>query len=192
GKSDFAVVLKALADRTDTQILSNPKITTLDNEEAVIKVQSKVAYYETTDVVTEAGVIRYERNWKEKDVGVSLTVTPHIGKDDYIIMDVKPVISALEKWTPGDNPYPIIMTREATSSVMVKDGNTLVIGGLIKEEERTTRSGVPGLMKIPVIKYLFSHKVTDTIKSELIIFVTPHIVRVKEEKAKPKAAGLLP
>ncbi len=192
GKSDFAVVLKALADRTDTQILSNPKITTLDNEEAVIKVQSKVAYYETTDVVTEAGVIRYERNWQEKDIGVSLTVTPHIGKDDYIIMDVKPVISALEKWTPGDNPYPIIMTREATSSVMVKDGNTLVIGGLIKEEERTTRSGVPGLMKIPVIKYLFSHKVTDTIKSELIIFVTPHIVRVKEEKAKPKAAGLLP
>lgn len=197
GKSDFAAVLKALASRADIQILSNPKITTLDHEKAEIKVQTKVAYYETTDVVTEAGVTRYERNWKEKDLGVSLTVTPHIGKDDYIIMDVKPVISALQEWTPGDNPYPIIMTREATSSVMVKDGDTLVIGGLIKEEERTTRSGVPGLMKVPVIKYLFSKKVHDTVKSELIIFVTPRIVKVKEEKPeeeKPeeKEVGLLP
>ncbi|MCK4648661.1 hypothetical protein KAT51_03965, partial [bacterium] len=94
--------------------------------------------------------------------------------------------------TPGDNPYPIIMTREATSSVMVKDGDTLVIGGLIKEEERTGRHGIPGLMNIPVIKYLFSRKHTDTVKSELIIFVTPRIVRIKEEKPKPKEVGLLP
>ncbi len=192
GKSDFAAVLEALADRTDTQILSNPKITTLDHESAEIKVQTKVPYYETTDVVTEAGVTRYERNWKEKDVGVSLTVTPHIGKDDYIIMDVKPVISVLQEMTPGDNPYPVIMTRETTSSVMVKDGDTLVIGGLIKDEETTTRSGVPGLMKVPVIKYLFSRKIHKITKSELIIFVTPRIVRVKEEKPKEKEVGLLP
>ena len=194
GKSDFAAVLEALASRVDTQILSNPKITTLDNEPAEIKVQSKVAYYVTTTIVTLAGITQVQRNWKEKDVGVTLTVTPHIGKDDYIIMDVKPTISALQEWTTGDNPYPIIMTREATSSVMVKDGDTLVIGGLIKEEERMTRSGIPGLMNIPVIKYLFSKKVHDTIKSELIIFVTPRIVRFEEEKPKPeeKEAGLLP
>ncbi|HEA47299.1 MAG TPA: AMIN domain-containing protein, partial [bacterium] len=106
GKSDFAAVLEALASRVDTQILSNPKITTLDNEPAEIKVQSKVAYYVTTTIVTLAGITQVQRNWKEKDVGVTLTVTPHIGKDDYIIMDVKPTISALQEWTTGDNPYP--------------------------------------------------------------------------------------
>ena len=191
GKSDFAAVLKALASRADTQILSNPKITTLDNEPAEVRVASKVAYWEEATERTEKGEIIAIRKWQEKDVGVTLTVTPHIGKDDYIIIDIKPTISALQEWTPGDNPYPIIMYREAITHVMVKDGDTLVIGGLIKEEERTTRSGVPGLMKVPVIKYLFSKKVTDMVKSELLIFVTPHIVKVIE-KPEEKEVGLLP
>jgi len=91
-----------------------------------------------------------------------------------------------------DNPYPIVTTRKTTNKVMIKDGDTLVIGGLIREEDKPTYSGVPGLMKIPGIKYLFSKKQTVKIKRELIIFVTPRIVRVKEEKSKPEEAGLLP
>ncbi|MCG2677838.1 AMIN domain-containing protein, partial [bacterium] len=194
GKSDFAMILQALAKRADTQIISNPKITTLDNVEAVVKVQSRYPYVTEVEEEIVDGKPVTRKTWEEKDVGVSLTVTPHIGKDDYITMKVNPVVSVLQEWTAPPYPYPVVMTREATTNVMVKDGDTLVIGGLIEEEERTTRSGVPGLMKVPVIKYLFSKKVTDTIKSELIIFVTPHIVRVKEEKPKPKEeeVGLLP
>jgi type II secretory pathway component GspD/PulD (secretin) len=91
-----------------------------------------------------------------------------------------------------DNPYPIITTRKTTNKVMIKDGDTLVIGGLIREEDKPTYTGVPGLMKIPVIKYLFSKKHTVKIKRELIIFITPRIVRFEEDKPKPKEVGLLP
>jgi len=194
GADDFAMVLDAFKERTGINILSNPKITTLDNEKAEIKVTTGEPYYTSTDYEQEGGTWKIERNWAVKDVGVTLSVTPHIGKDDYILTEVEVEASTLEgtKGEGTDNPYPIVTTRKTTNKVMIKDGDTLVIGGLIREEDKPTYSGVPGLMNIPVIKYLFSRKHTVKIKRELIIFVTPRIVRIKEEKLKPKEAGLLP
>jgi type IV pilus assembly protein PilQ len=179
GASDLALLIDALATRRGVNILSNPKITTLDNEKAEIKVTTGKPYYTSTDYEYEGGKWKVERTWQVKDVGVTLSVTPHIGKDDYILTEIATEVSTLEGMAGEgtDNPYPIITTRKSDNKVMIKDGDTLIIGGLIREEETASYSGVPGFSKVPVLKYLFGRKHTTKSKRELVIFVTPRIVR---------------
>lgn len=186
GVPDFAMVLSGLEKMSDLTVLSNPRVTTLDHETADINVTEIVAYWTTTEyerVVT--GEITRERVWQEKEYGVSLSVTPHIGKDDYIIMKVHPVVSTY-RWVgeETENPYPAIMTREATANVLIKSGDTLVIGGLISERESESTTGVPVLKNIPILGALFRSSLKEKKQTELIIFVTPHIVKEEEEVEK--------
>jgi type IV pilus assembly protein PilQ len=127
--TSFQAVLEILNSRSDTKIVSNPSITTINNKEAKILVGTivPIPIYEYSK---EAGT-RVISGYIDQEVGIKLLVTPNINEQDYVTLDIKPSVDEITGWTGPDNERPIISTRTAETKVMIKDGQTLVIGGLI-------------------------------------------------------------
>jgi general secretion pathway protein D len=161
-----------------TNILSSPRITALNNEEAKILVGSTEPYVTTTTTTPATGAVTTAESVNFIDVGVKLFVTPVIHDDDYITMKIKPEVSSVTRFvtTGNKNTIPVVETSEAETTVMVKNGVTIVIGGLIKDEKIASVSKVPILGDIPLIGLAFKN--TDEIlrKTELVIFLTPQII----------------
>lgn len=160
----FKATISALETRNETKILSNPKISTVNGQEANITVGTKVIYPGGADQPP-----------KEKDTGIKLKVTPRINDDGYITVDAEPEVSFVEGWTQN-GLYPIIGTRSAKTTVRVRDGEEILIGGLIRDEEGKTDERIPLLGSIPILKNLFSAKSKTGSSQELIILITPHII----------------
>lgn len=179
----FQATMEFLLSRSDTEVLSNPSVTTLSNQEAKITVGTKwpvanYAYSEQTNSWHIAG-------WEYIEYGILLNVTPVINKDDYITLKVKPEVSDAEGTIDFEGAQvPIISTKEAEASVMIKDGQTLVIGGLTKNRTVNNKRKVPILGDIPILNLLFSKNEKVVEKRELLIFLTPHIVREPNYKSK--------
>jgi len=169
-------MLSMLASKGLTKLLSNPKVTTLNNQEARILVGERVPYVQqTTQLGTASGGVSSEVQWLE--VGIKLTVTPTINADRQITLKVFPQVSLLSRVTAAG---PVVGTREAQTTVMIKDNETVVIGGLIREEDIKSAAQVPLLGDIPIIGQLFKRKYDSKERSELLVFITPHIVDASE------------
>ncbi|MCK9223539.1 MAG: hypothetical protein M0R46_04135 [Candidatus Muirbacterium halophilum] len=166
----YNAALKASAELTDSKILSNPKIIASNGIEAKVQVGDKVIY---TGGVNQPP--------QEKDTGVVLTVTPRINNSDYITLEVEPEVSDATFQKPGSDSsvsdYPIIKRRYAKTTVTVKDGEEILIGGLIQETSQISEDKIPILGDIPFFKQFFSSKRTQRSTSELIILITPRIIK---------------
>ncbi|MDD4907769.1 MAG: secretin N-terminal domain-containing protein [Candidatus Omnitrophica bacterium] len=169
--------IDALVQDQKANILASPSIATINGKEARIVIGEKVPYKEKTQTTTGT-----TETTKFIDVGTTLRVTPQISSDGYITMVVHPEVSSVKSLTLDAGPY--ISTREADTVVRVKDGETLVIGGLIKNENKHTRSRVPVLGYIPMVGLLFGNKSVDLNQTELAVFITPHIISTASEKKK--------
>ena len=180
--SNLGFILNALHSNTDTKILARPRVLVLDNEGAVIDLTSQTAIASVTSVAqTSGGLSTQASNSAERtQTGVSLRVTPQINDNDHVTLFVEPaVITASDsKFFSGKFVDP--QTRAARTTVMVKDGNTLVIGGLINTEDTEINRKVPVLGDIPILGLAFRKKQVDRIDKEVIVFLTPHIVRISE------------
>ncbi|MBN1823333.1 MAG: type IV pilus secretin PilQ [Endomicrobiales bacterium] len=161
-------VLNALAQKGLSKLLSNPKVTTINNKEAKILIGQRIPY--TTTTVTNTGSTQ---NTSFLDVGVKLTVKPTINVDQKITLDVHPEVSLFVRADPAG---PVIGTREAQTTVLVSNGETVVIGGLITEEDRKLGTQVPLLGDIPIIGHLFRRDYKSKQKTELLVFLTPQII----------------
>ena len=174
-EKNIQATLTALAVSNRLDVLSRPYILATDNQLAEIVVGSEVPLITDTRQ-TDTGETINSVTYKE--VGIILDVTPHINPDGLVIMDVAPEISALSSQSvqtaPGVNS-PIIELRSANSRVGVKDGNTVVIGGLMQDQKTSTLQKVPFLGDIPVLGVLFQNNHVDRTKTELLIFITPHV-----------------
>jgi type II secretory pathway component GspD/PulD (secretin) len=161
--------LQAIATQKKAKLLSSPSIVTLSGAEAEIKIGDRVPYIQstTTETVTVESV-------SFEDVGIILSVIPYVGHDGYITMYLHPEVSEVTGWTEDNQP--IIATREATTQARVKQGETIVIGGLIKNQETNDETKVPLLGDIPVLGYLFKNRQENVAETELVIFVTPHLI----------------
>ena len=159
--------LQTLAENRKANIISNPRITTVDNREAKIVVGQKIPLIVQDVAGNPVSQLQ--------TIGIQLKVTPHLTADKKIIMDLHPEVSDLSTQSTVQGGI-IINTSEADTRVMVDDGQTAVIGGLIRTNESTVHRGVPGLMNIPLLGRLFSSTSTVKQNRELIIFVTPRIV----------------
>ena len=164
---EFAAVFKALEKSNKANLISNPRITTMDNREASILVGKEIPLI----VADEAGNPITELT----KIGIMLRVTPHVNSDRTITLDLHPEVSDLQSEATAQGGV-IIATSEADTRVIVGDGETAVIGGLIKEIESEYVSGVPILKDIPGIGWFFSSKSKVSKQQELVIFVTPTIV----------------
>lgn len=176
-KRDFDVLIKYLQTLGKTQILSNPKLAVINNQEARIHVGEKQAYV-TTTTTTGQTTTTVSEEVTFVDVGIQLSVTPTINDEGYVTMKVKPEVSSVVSTltTPSGNKIPIIDTSMAETTVMIKDGSTIIIGGLRKEEKTSSSEGVPLLSKIPLLGLLFKSATNRTERTELLVMLTPHIV----------------
>jgi len=171
---EFSVALDILKQSSRTNLVSAPQVTTLDNQPAEIVVGTVVpiAKYER---LKETGTLEIT-GYDEKKVGVRLTVTPRIGPDSTMILAVNPEISEIVEYRGQFNERPVTATRSAATQVEVRSGETLMIGGLIREQEIRTDRKVPVLGDIPLLNFLFRHKTTQKQKVDLMIFITPHLL----------------
>ena len=164
---DLEAQLQVLASINKANVISNPRITTVDNREAKIVVGQKIPLIVQDVAGNPVSQLQ--------TIGIQLKVTPHLTSEKKIIMDLHPEVSDLASGATVQGGL-IINTSEADTRVMVDDGQTAVIGGLIRTNETTTHVGVPILKDIPIVGLLFSSKSTSKQNRELIIFVTPKIV----------------
>jgi general secretion pathway protein D len=169
-------LLMSLEKNTKVNILSTPRILTLDNREAIINIGQEVPYLESTQETATGGVLT---SYDFRDVGVILTVTPRINKSETVTLDVNQQINSLIEFTLFNAP--VIAKREATASVTVKDGQTMIIGGIIEDNKTETVHKVPILGSVPFIGKLFQREESKTEKRELMVFITPHIIHNPEE-----------
>lgn len=174
---DFDLFIRWLNTVGNTQLLSNPRIAVINNQEARIHVGQREAYV-TTTTTTGQTTTTVSEEVTFVDVGIQLSVTPSINEDGYIRMKIKPEISSVTDTlvTPSGNQIPIIDTSTAETTVLVKDGATIIIGGLRRDVMTDASSGVPFFKDLPLIGKLFKtdSQVLDT--AELMILITPTIV----------------
>src|SRR5690606_34789944 len=167
--SDIAVFISALESITDTTVLANPKVLALNKQKGEVIVGRKDGYLTTT--VTESAAVQ---TVEFLDTGTRLIFRPFIGDDGYIRMEIHPEDSS---GGLSDANLPFKITTEVTSNVMVKDGQTIVIGGLFREESTTSKGQVPFLGNLPLAGPLFRRQRDRSVREEVIILLTPHIVK---------------
>ncbi len=177
---DFNFLVRALQSDSRLEVIQRPMIMCQDNQEANISIGQSVPV--PRGASSFAG--QTQTNVAYQDVGVILTVEPHINPDGFVYLYVEPEISAVTDSTiqiaPGSFA-PIISKRTASTNVAVRDGETVVIGGLITTSENESESKVPVLGDIPGLGVLFRTTVRTKAKTELLIAMTPHVVRTIED-----------
>lgn len=177
-RSRIDAVLTLAQSRGQVNIVSRPVILTSNNAEARLLVGSQRPFVQVsrslpTDNAARDQVVQY------KDVGTKLTVRPTINQDGYVSLTVQQEISAATTETQFDAP--IISTREAVTQVLVKDGQTIMLGGLKDRQRDKTQTGIPILSWIPIVGGLFGSTSDHTITTELFLFLTPRILRTDED-----------
>ncbi len=181
-------VIRATQNNADTNILSSPHILTSDNEEAEIVVGNNIPII-TSRVESAAGQevgLSSSVNVDRQDIGVTLRVTPQISEGDTLRLNVFTEVTAINQALQQgvgdvDQVGPALSNRRVENTVVVNDGDTVVIGGLIDEVYQDQLSKVPFLGDIPALGWLFKSTSQDLVKQNLLIFLTPHIVRGREE-----------
>ena len=176
-EQEFRGMIDLLVWEDRASLLSSPSIVTLDGEEARIHVGDRYPYkikswkegelFETTEFI---------------DLGATLLVTPQIKGEKRVVLDIHPEVlevTAPERWEGGP---PVVGTRDTKTKIEVEEGNSIVIGGLLRDIETEHREGVPFLSRLPIIGSLFTYKKIEKKKTDLLIFITPHILPEKMEE----------
>lgn len=170
------IVLDFLEKRNDAKLLSNPRLTTLENETATIEIQTNIPI-QTINRFSEGAIIQDIVSWQDEKVGISLKVTARINDDSTITMEVHPVVEEIIGYTgPADNQRPITSERTIKTIVTVKNGETIVLGGLLKETSFETKEKLFLLGSIPILGALFTHTTTEIKTTDLLILITPKIL----------------
>ncbi|MFZ2937775.1 MAG: secretin N-terminal domain-containing protein [Candidatus Omnitrophota bacterium] len=180
GTGQYKGVIDILRTIGDTKVLSSPRIMVLNNQEAKIHVGVKDAYITSTTSQSGSGTAVTSQSVNFVDTGIQLYVTPTINRDGFVTMKIKPEISDSTRTsiTSGGQitQIPIVSTSEAETTVMVKDGVTIIIGGLRKDKREKTVKKIPLLGDIPGLGFLFRSTSDNLTKTDLVILLTPHII----------------
>jgi general secretion pathway protein D len=174
GHAEIDATLRAAASKGDVQIVSRPVLLASNNTEARLLVGSQRPFVQVsrslpTDTPTRDQVVQY------RDVGTRLTIRPTINQDGYVSLVVQQEVNAATSEVQFDAP--VISTREAVTQVLVKDGQTIVLGGLRDQQRERTQSGIPILSGIPIIGGLFGSADRRKTETELYLFLTPRILK---------------
>jgi len=178
---DVSAFFNMLQTDTKYQVLSTPRIFTSNNMEAQINISQSIPYVVST-VQSTTGTYSY--NYAFQNVGIVLTVTPHITKEGYVTMDVTQTANDLQGYTSFNAP--IVNQREAQTTVSAKDGETIVLGGMIRNQVSATVNKLPLLGDLPVLGNLFRNTSKSNQKTELLVFLTPKVVRDPAEAKRLK------
>jgi len=178
GANTLSAILEVLETVGETKILSNPHIATEEGKEASINVITSQPYSQSTTTTTDAATTQ-STEFTFVEVGVKLNVIPRINANGYISMVIKPEVSSITSFFPDSastERVPVVETAIAESTVLVKDGTTIIIAGMIKDTKTLSENRVPGLGHIPIIGKLFSNESDEIQRTETIVFLTPRII----------------
>lgn len=174
--NQFRALLAMLKTHSFAKVLSNPVITTLNNRAANITVGQAIPYVSASQVNAQTGNVTNTVN--TANANITLNVTPSVTGNDEVFLDIQPTISSVLGFTTlGGNQTPNLSNRTAQTQVIVKNNHTIVIGGMIKTDKSDTLSKVPFFGDLPGIGKLFQKKTQKESRTELIIFITPHVIR---------------
>lgn len=202
--TQFQIILHALEEDAYTNTLSAPRVMTLDNQEASILVGFHTPILSSTVSAgsDSSGPTQTQNLDYYQEIGIRLNVVPQISDEGYINMIIHPSVTSTSSSVTATNVagtgssaiqtsvnYPVIDVREAQTQVLMKDGETVVLGGLLKDVKSTQTLGIPFLRKIPLLGKLFERETVDTAKIDLLIFISAHIVG-DEESATEELAKL--
>ncbi len=173
--------LSALENSGRGKVVTNPKIATLDNTEAVIESGRRIPYSTVSDGGTKVEFV---------DASIKLRVTPHVAPDGFINLKIHATKNEAD-FSASVNNVPTIVTREATTEMLVRDGSTVVIGGLYQRTIQSARTGIPWLSNVPGVGWLFRNTRKEDRHEELLIFITPRIIKQPDvpSQAHASAAG---
>jgi general secretion pathway protein D len=174
--TDIKAVLNTLADLTRVEVTSSPQILVLNNQTATLQVGDRVpiATEQAVGVTTSNPAI--VNSIQYQDTGVILKVTPRVNHGGLVMMDIAQEVSEVSTTTSSKIDSPTIQQRKINSSVAVQDGQTVALGGLIKDNHTKGNSGIPFLNKIPGLSVLFGDTTNNRTRTELIVLITPHVI----------------
>lgn len=164
--NNLQIAISNLMGDASTEVLASPQVSTLDNTEAKVFMGDQVSIR----VIDDSG----ESSTKMVETGIKLTVTPHVSGDNRILLDLHPENNSYDYDSKGEI---VISKQEAETKAVVADGETVVIGGLTRNETQESESGIPFLKDIPLLGNLFKYTRKSVVKKDLVIFVTPRIIR---------------
>jgi type II secretory pathway component GspD/PulD (secretin) len=170
---DINSVLNYLIAEGRATVVTSPRIATLDNQEALINIGSRIPY--AVPVSNSQAGSQWTVNYI--DAGVKLKITPQLGTEGYITTFIQPEVSSISEWKiTSAGEFPVISTRNASATVRVKDGETIAIGGLLSENNRENVTKIPVLGYLPIIGSLFQSKSVEKEKTELVFLITPRVM----------------
>jgi general secretion pathway protein D len=181
GISNPKLVVDALSGITNVRIVSSPSVLVLENETATIKVGDQIPIQSQT-AVTDGG--NFVNSYEYRDTGVILKVRPRVSANGVVTIELGQELSAVQKDSSGVGDNPKFTQRSVTSKVSVNDQQTVLLGGLISGIEDRTRNTVPGANKVPILGNLVGTTDNNAQRTELIVFITPKIIRNGEDAAR--------
>jgi type II secretory pathway component GspD/PulD (secretin) len=177
--AQLQAILRALIQRSDARFLGKPKVLTLNNQQAVIQILQKAAIGIQSQVFSSGGATGGSSTSAERsDVGLTMTVTPQVNREGYITLLIAPTFTDVVPSNASTPSNPVFdpITRGVSTLVRVKNGQTIVLGGLLESKETKLVRKVPLLGYIPVIGWLFTSVSSDRTNTDLVIFLTPTII----------------
>ncbi len=171
----YRVAMDLAIQNGNARVLANPKIATLNGREATMLVGQRIPFVISGTVFAGGGAAQTQQVQRE-EVGVKLAITPLINADGYITTVIKPEVSSVTGFKGQNQDLPVVATRQASTTVRLRDGGSVIIGGLLSEERTTATTKLPILGDIPVLGLLFQHTASTVSKKDLVIEVTPHIM----------------
>jgi general secretion pathway protein D len=177
GSTDISAVLNALESVTTVRVISSPKLVTLNNHEAQLQVGDEVPVTTQSAVSVTTPGAPIVNSVQMQNTGVILSVTPRVNKNGLVQLDISQEVSNSVPTTTSNINSPTIQQRKLSTTVVVKNGDTIALGGLITERRSKGKSGVPYLAKVPLLGALFRDTNNATTRAELILLITPRVMR---------------
>ena len=178
GAAKIDATLAAISSNNDVRLLARPTITVANNQEGEIIIGSDVPVEQGQNVGANGTVTS---NIQYRDTGIKLSITPQINNDGIVNLVISQELSSVDSGGAGVNGNPIFNNQEITTTVVVRDGENIVLGGLIQTDDEDLNTGVPGLNQIPLVGGLFSYQQRQTRKQELFIVLRPEIINLNSE-----------
>lgn len=178
---DVRVTLNALNSVTDVNVISSPTLMAMNNQKAVLQVGDQVPIVTQTSASTQSGSAPVINTVELKDTGIILTIQPRVNRSGRVMLNIDQEASSVVQTTTSGIDSPTIQQRRLSTRVVVNDGQSIALGGLIQERNTLSRGQVPLLGDIPLIGNAFKNKTDAIRKTELIIFVRPRVVRSAHE-----------
>lgn len=196
--ANVRAVLNLLAADSRLDIISSPSLMVLDNRTATIKVgdQVPIRTSETTSLATSGSDPLVTSTIQYRDTGVLLEVTPRVNPGGMVVLEITQDVNDVDQTTSSEIDSPTIIQRRIMTSVAVQSGETVVLGGLIRENESESEAGIPGLKNVPGLGRVFSSRTTTSTRTELLVLITPTAIsnledaRQATDEMKRKLAGI--